>query len=231
MTTPPSPDFLARLSEIPDPVAGRGSAPARPAAHPRSPDRVRTRTRRLLAVALSLGWLTLHLVLFGLRGDLHQLPDAYLGAQVLLPVLLAAGSLAIALASGRLGLGVSLGLVTLFAVLGPASFALVAGGAPVPSAPAPDAGSLAGALVCFNITIFWAAFPMLLAVLTLRGAFPVGAKGRGALVGAAAGLLAGATINLHCANVAPFHMLIGHGIPVAIATVIGAFVVSRWARS
>jgi hypothetical protein len=50
-------------------------------------------------------------------------------------------------------------------------------------------------------------------------------------VGGAVGLCAGATINLHCPNVAHAHVLVGHGVPVVVATLLGALVVSRWARS
>jgi hypothetical protein len=231
MSTPDSSDFLAQLREIPDPVSGAPAAKARPPLAPLAPDRGLTRRRRWLALVVALAWLGLNLAVFGVRGDLLTLPSLYVDAQIVLPFSLAIGSLAVALAPGRLGLGLGLGMVMVTAVLGPASFCLIGPGAPPPSEPAQGASSLLAAFVCLDITVAFAAVPLLLAGLVLRAAFPVGAGWRGASVGAAVGLLAGATINLHCANVARFHMLVGHGIPVIAATLIGAFVVARWTRA
>jgi hypothetical protein len=171
-----------------------------------------------------------HLAVFGIRQDLAQLPFAYVAAQILLPFGLAVLALVVALGRGRLGLGVRLGLVSSFAVLGPASFALIAAGAPVPAEMPAGVATPLGMLLCFDITFAWAAVPLVLCALTLRGAFAAGTRWRSALVGAGAGLFAGATMNLHCPNLAPLHMLFGHALPVIVATLAGAFLLALRTR-
>lgn len=187
------------------------------------------RQRRVLALLGGLSWLAAHLAVYGIRTDLAGLPIGYVAAQIALPALLATGSLVIALGSGRLGLGVKIGLVSTLAVLGPASFCLIALGAPLPRVPEP--GTLIDTLLCFDITVAWVAVPLLCAAITLRGAFAAGARWRSALVGAAIGLFAGATMNLHCPNVAPAHMLLGHGFAVIVAAGLGAVALALRARA
>jgi hypothetical protein len=86
-------------------------------------------------------------------------------------------------------------------------------------------------MLCFDLTAVWAAGPLLGAALALRGAFAVGARWRSALLGTAIGLFAGAVMNLHCPNVAPLHMLFGHGLAVVAATLVGAFVLTYRTRA
>jgi len=115
--------------------------------------------------------------------------------------------------------------------LGPLSFWLFAATLPPPYEPPSGNGFWLGAFVCLDITLAWAAAPLLLATLGLRRAFASAAGWRGALVGGALGLLSGAAINLHCPNVDPAHLLAGHGIPVLAAALLGALVVARGARA
>jgi hypothetical protein len=231
LVTSPSDLRRADFGNVPDPLAA--AAPARPLRLPDlgpSPERTQVRSRRVAALIGSLGWLGMHLAVFGIRDDLGRLPLSYAVAQILLPFAVAVTALVVAMGSGKLGLGMRLGLVAWLAVLGPAAFAVIAAGAPVPSdLPAPVA-TLTGILVCFDLTVAWAAVPLLLAGVTLRGAFAAATRWRSALVGAGVGLFAGATMNLHCPNVAPHHMLAGHGLPVIIATVAGALLLALRAR-
>jgi hypothetical protein len=229
-------DDLAFLKEIPDPLAGAPGAPA-PAPRFSAPSATRsvTQRRRVAALGISVGWLCTHLAVYGIRSDFTRLPAQYVALQILLPALLGAGSLLLAVAPGKLGLGLAAGVVAGFALLGPLSFWLCAA---LLNRPYPATDNLLqsgrfwlGALVCLDITLAWAAAPLLLAALTLRRAFPSGARWRSGLVGAALGLLSGAAINLHCPNVNQGHMLLGHGIPVLVAALIGGLVVSRWARA
>jgi len=225
---------LSFLNEIPDPVASApaaapGAAPARPTAA--SPTRSETRRRRAAALGVSLAWLATHLAVYGIRTDFHQLPLAYVAAQVGLPFAVGAASLLIAAAPGRLGLGLGIGIITSLALLGPLSFWLFAAALHPPHDAASGSGFWLGSLVCLDITLAWAAAPLLFAAAALRRAFPAGATWRSALVGSALGLLSGAAINLHCPNVNPAHLLAGHGIPVVVAALVGAFVVARWARA
>lgn len=233
VTSPPDPDLSALFREIPDPneVRRLSSEAPRLAAVGASPARDTVRKRRVAALTASATWLLTHLAVYGVRTDLHGLPVLYVAAQILLPFAVALASLFAALAYGKLGLGAKIGLISGLALLGPLAFCLVAFGAPLPTASAPGDSSALGILVCFDITVAWTAVPLLAATLTLRGAFATGARWRSALIGAAVGLFAGATMNLHCPNVAPLHMLAGHGLPVIVATLLGSFVLGYRARA
>jgi hypothetical protein len=220
----------ALFDEIPDPAA-----PASPVPPVRLPSLAGTPTRRVVqgrrvaALVGGLSWLGAHLAVYGIRTDLAELPSLYSAVQIGLPVLLGTGSLVLALGAGRVGLGLKIGLVSTLAILGPASFCVLAFGAPSPRVPEP--GTLIDTLLCFDITVAWVAVPLLCAALTLRGAFAAGARWRSALVGAGIGLFAGATMNLHCPNVAPEHMLLGHGLAVVAAAVLGALALVLRARA
>jgi hypothetical protein len=232
VTTPPDSNLSARFSEIPDPSsAPEPASPLRLPSLAPSPERSRVRKQRLAALTGSVAWLLTHLVFYGVRTDFRGLPALYVAAQILLPFCVAVASLLVALSYGKLGLGAKIGLVSGLAVLGPLAFCLVAFGAPVPYVADSEAASLLGILVCFDITVAWAAVPLLCAGLTLPGAFASGVRWRSALVGAAIGLFAGATMNLHCPNVAPLHVLMGHGLPVIVATILGAVVLGYRSRA
>jgi hypothetical protein len=226
---------LSFLKDIPDPVAPASGSEASERLRrtlPTAPTRSTTRRRRLAALGVSLAWLVCHLVAFGIRQDMSQLPAGYIAAQVGLPILFGAACLVVALAPGKLGLGIGIGVVGTMAVLGPLSFWLLALGMPVPHAPgASPFGFWLGSLLCLDITLSWAAAPLLLLALSSRRAFAAHATGRSALVGAALGLLSGGAINLHCSNVEPWHMAAGHAVPVLIAALLGAFLVVRWTRA
>jgi hypothetical protein len=230
VSNPTDPEFAALFGEIPDPAAPASHpAPLRLPSFPGAPTRQVVQGRRAAALIGGLSWLGVHLAVYGIRTDLSGLPFTYVAAQIALPVLLATGSLVVALGSGKLGLGLKIGLVSSLAVLGPASFCVIALGAPIPRAPEP--GTLIDTVLCFDITVAWVAVPLLCAAITLRGAFAAGARWRSALVGAGIGLFAGATMNLHCPNVAPAHMLLGHGLAVIVAAVLGAVALVLRARA
>lgn len=233
MTSPADPDFADAFGDVPDPVSA-AKAPAVPLRLPGlepAPERTLVRKRRMAALIGSLAWVGTHLAVFGIRHDLAELSFAYIAAQVLLPFALALLALIVALGRGKLGLGVRLGIVSAFAVLGPASFALVAASLPASGEVPGGAATPINVLLCFDLTVAWAAVPLLFGALTLRGAFAAATRWRSALVGAGAGLFAGATMNLHCPNVAPLHMVFGHGLPVIVATVAGAVLLAARARA
>jgi negative regulator of sigma F NrsF-like protein len=226
---------LSFLNEIPDPIAAERPPPNedRPRTpRPPAPTRSVAQRRRLAALAISLAWLCTHLLVYGVRSDFETLPAAYVAAQVVVPVVLATGCLFVALAPGKLGLGVGIGLLGATALLGPLSFWVLALGAPVPHAPVVSPlGFWRGSLRCLDTTAVWAAAPLLLVGLSLRRAFATSAAWRSAVMGAGLGLLSGAAINLHCSNVDRWHMLVGHAVPVALAALVGAFLVARWTRA
>jgi hypothetical protein len=230
VSSPTDPEFAALFGEIPDPAAPASHpAQVRLPSLPGAPTRQVVQGRRAAALVGGLSWLGVHLAVYGIRTDLGGLPFTYVAAQMVLPVLLATGSLVVGLSSGKLGLGLKIGLVSSLAILGPASFCVIALGAPVPRVPEP--GTLLDTVLCFDITVAWVAVPLLCAAITLRGAFAAGARWRSALVGAGIGLFAGATMNLHCPNVAPAHMLLGHGLAVVVAAVLGALALVLRARA
>jgi hypothetical protein len=217
------PELVARFSDIPEPAGDGGPLPRlRAPALVAAPERTTVRKQRLAALLASVAWVGTHLTVYGIRNDFDRVSLLYVVAQVLLPFVLAIASLMVAVAPGRLGLGMKLGLISTLALLGPATFCLIAFGSPPPYVVPVGAGSLIGVLVCFDITVAWAAMPLLLAVLSLRGAFAAGSRLRSALVGTAAGLFAGATMNLHCPNVSSLHVLLGHGLPVVLTATAGA---------
>jgi len=227
---------LPFLNDIPDPLAEapaeRASATAAAPRPPRaSPTRSQTERRRIAAGALSVAWLAMHLFVYGIRTDFDQLPRTYVAAQVLLPALFGAACALVAVAPGKFGLGLGVGLLTSLAIIGPLSFWMLALGTPLPHAPVPPANFWVSAFVCLDITLAWAAAPLVLAAIALRRAFTTHVAWHSALVGASIGLLSGATINLHCPNVDPAHLLAGHAVPVAVSALVGAFIVARWTRA
>jgi hypothetical protein len=230
VSSPTDPEFAALIGEIPDPAAlASPRAPLRLPSLAQAPTRQVVQGRRVAALVGGLSWLGVHLAVYGIRTDMKELPFMYVAAQIVLPVLLATGSLVVALGSGKLGLGLKIGLVSTLAILGPASFCVIALGAPVPYVG--DPGTFVDTVLCFDITVAWVAVPLLCAAITLRGAFAAGARWRSALVGAGIGLFAGATMNLHCPNVSPTHMLLGHGLAIVIAATLGALALALRAKA
>jgi len=196
-----------------------------------APTREGVRRRRLVALGVSVAWVSAHFGVYGVRTDWAELPATYIIAQVLLPFLLAGVSLGMALSQGRRGLGLDARWLWVMAVLGPASFWLAAFGFPEPYTSGSDGSFWVSLFVCLDLTLAWVAVPLLAAALTLRRAFPSAAAWKSALVGGAAGLFAGATMNLHCPSVDPAHVGLAHGIPILVASALGALLVVRWARA
>jgi hypothetical protein len=79
----------------------------------------------------------------------------------------------------------------------------------------------ASAIPCMVVTSVLLAVPFVLGALSLRHAFPTGARGRAASLGVAAGLLGAAVIRLHCPRDDAFHVMLGHGLPIALAGLVG----------
>jgi hypothetical protein len=64
----------------------------------------------------------------------------------------------------------------------------------------------------------------------MRRAFPAGAVWRGAALGAACGLAGVVVLVLLCGSPFGGHIALAHGMPLVIATVIGAFGGSRMGK-
>jgi hypothetical protein len=195
-----------------------------------APTRQSTLRHRVLALALSFAWLAAHLAIYGVRSDFATLSFGYVAAEIVLPFVLGLASLVVALQPGRSGLGLGIGVASTLALLAPLLFGLVVSAHPSPRAVPPADTTWIGAVLCFDLTLVWAAVPLVFAALALRHVFPVAVSWRSALVGVASGLFSAGVMNLHCANVARFHMTLGHAVPAIIATVVGAALLSRAAR-
>ena len=196
-----------------------------------SPTRERVRRRRFVALGVSVAWVLSHLAVYGVRTDWSDLPGSYVAAQILGPLVLALVSLGVAMGRGTRGLGLGARWLWLMAVLGPAAFWVAAFGLPKPYAVDANASFWVSLFVCFDLTLAWLAVPLVLAALTLRRAFASAAAWKSALVGSAAGLFSGAIMNLHCPSIDPAHIGFAHGIPVLIASALGAVLMVRWTRA
>jgi len=198
--------------------------------NPEPPTRAELVKRRRAAIALSVAWLTVQFLAFGIRGDLTRLSLGYVLGLIGAPF--SAGVLAIVAASrrGRLGLGVRPVLVVSLALVCPMIF-LVAG----LCMPAPYAGGEIGNLMfgayCLNSTIAWALLPIVSAAVVLRGAFASGAVWRSALLGGGCGLIAAALFTLHCPVVGKAHIVVAHGGAVLISALLGGLLLSRFTRT
>jgi len=220
---------------IPDPCNDQREVPPPPARlhlpPVPSPTRDQVRRRRLLAFGVSLAWVLAHLGIYGVRTDWADLPATYLTAQVLVPFCLALVSLWVALSKGSRGLGLDARWLWVMAVVGPAAFWVAAFGVPEPYATGADESFWISLFVCFDLTLAWVAVPLVAAGLTLQRAFPSAAGWKSGLVGGAAGLFCGATMNLHCPSIDPAHVGLAHGTPVLIASAVGTLILVRWARA
>ena len=207
------------FADIPDPA---GTAAARPPPPPSVPDeasptRAESGRRRWAAVAIAAGWIALVLVArLGFRADMWTAPVlVQLGVWVLaLPI-----GLALALRPTRDGWPpraalVGMGLVALIAAF--IGLALLpVSGPEAPLAPRTVAGCLSSALVL-------ALSAALGAALVLRRALLNAPALRGAMVGAVCGLAGATGVHSHCPVVTPSHVLIGHGLPIALFAALGA---------
>ncbi len=237
--TPPPRTHVGKMpnfDDIPDvPSRPRDSRPRAPgfvtAARLRAPPATRAELgkRRRAAIALSVAWLTVQFLAFGLRGDLARLSLGYVLGLIVAP--LSAGVLAIVAAAqqGQLGLGARPLSIVMLALMCPLVF-LVAGLA----VPAPyrhgETGNLMFGAYCLNSTLAWALLPIASAAVVLRGAFAAGAIWRSALLGGGCGLVAAALFTLHCPVVGKTHIVVAHGGAVLVSAVLGGLVFSRFTR-
>lgn len=222
----------AVFSEIPDPWAGVPGAAGRalPGALPSSASRRSVwRTRALLSL---LGGICIaaQLVLFGFRFDLHDLSAAYAATLLVLPSLLGLCCLGLAAAPGALGLGLSSRVLVSAALLGPASFGALALAVPAPHGFGSERFWHAAA-VCAGLASAWAVLPLLIAAASFRHAFAAASGWRSALLGGGVGLCVGAAIDLHCPNVDPAHLCLGHAAPVVLVAACAALALARFTRS
>lgn len=205
------------LDAIPDPLATRGERPVPPPpVLPPSPARGEVRARRAIALGLAAAWIGGMLSVIELRSEVRAGAPRVVAPAIVWTVL-AIVALVTALRRGRRGLGARAGVVTLLAVGVPAAFALAA-----LLLGEPERGSAWGVRGCLGTTLALAAGPLVLAAAALRHAFAAAGAWRGALVGAAAGLLGALLVGLHCPVETRMHLVVAHGLPIALAALAGA---------
>lgn len=227
-------DFdLERLADIGDPFAEDARAPAPPMDRSRaplpSPTRARVRTLRTIALALALVYDVAWLVLRERRADLASTSPWGLALGVAIPLTVAVLALSAAARSGPRGLGVRAGRVAALALGGPVLFAAATVVAARPDAADPLFWRHAAG--CMAVTAILALGPMALGLWAFRRSFAAAAAWRTAAVGVAAGALAAATMSLACPITTATHVILGHGLVMIVAALIGALVAPALARS
>ena len=227
-------DFdLERLADIGDPFAEDAKAPAPPMDRSRaplaSPTRARLRALRTIALAAALIYDVAWLVLHERRADLTSTSPGGLALGIAIPLTVAVLALGAAARSGARGLGIRASRVAALALGGPVLFAA----ATVLAAPPDTADPLfwRHAAGCMAVTAILALGPMALGLWAFRRSFAAAATWRTAAVGVAAGALAAATMSLACPITTASHVILGHGLVMIVAGLIGALAAPSLARS
>jgi len=213
---------------------GPGGLPPLPALGPRPKTRRQVRQLRIVAGLGGIVWLVVLLWKTGMRPDRQELPWLY--AYALPGVMVAAGlgMLGLALAGGRLGVGTRPRWARLSVIVLPALFAIsslwteIGVHSVVPSSYAAAWPAHVG---CAVMTLVLGAGPFAIALMALRRAFPASFMARGALVGLCCGLAAAAAIHLHCPIAVTSHILVSHGSPLLLLTLLGAALARRIFRT
>lgn len=212
---------LALFANVPDPVTAAPPPPAAVAPSETSPTRGAMRTRRLLAVGLSVAWFAVMLVALGFSTTLDPM---HLSLYGVVPAAFGAIALAIALRSGKSGLGEKSRTFQLVTVVLPVISVLV-----VLLGPRVEHDGFArAAFVCGDIVLLLGVVPLCVATYALRRFSVTGAVWRSALVGLGIGLVTASINALHCSNVDAMHVAVGHLWPVPIFVLVATFVLRRF---
>lgn len=216
---------MANQEQLPEALRARLLAEV---ATEKVPTRAHVRTLRVVAaVACLAAFLPLAL---GVRGDWQQLPLVYALGTAVLASAGAGALLAFGLSRGPAMMGPRFGVLLAALLLVPASllvFLLVFVRGGPSSLVVPADQSLLAMLMCDAIALA-VALPPLFAALAYRRVFSSSSPALvGALLGAAAGLLAHMGVHLHCAVTDTSHIMIGHFLPAVPLALIGAWALSR----
>lgn len=219
------------FGDIPDPLhadpqrRAPDPPPPPPAPAEPSPTRAEGSRRRLAAIALSVAWIAgFVIVILGVRPDLAQLPVILqlVAWTIALPI-----GLSVALLPRASGFppGVVAVRATLVAIV-----VLFVGLALLPVSGLEADPTVATVGVCLSFALLLALAPLTGAVVVLRSAFINAPILRGALVGAVCGLAGSVGIHAHCPVVTASHVLLAHGLPVAVLAALGALLGVRRGR-
>ncbi len=223
----PDPFSLDDFGSIPDPLGGAGSRPT-PAPVPPgdpSPTRDQRRRRNLLATGFGVAWVVFLVWRLGVRGNIG---DAGLLASLGLWTLLAAGGLALALRTDARGLPPSLRVVQIVLL---ALATVYVAGVLVRDAAEPNVPIHWSNIVgCLSWAHLLAVGPLLVAALIFRRSFLSFPAWRGAVVGAACGLGGAIGIHAHCVVETASHVLVAHGLVIAVSAFLGALLGAHQGR-
>ncbi len=223
----PDPFSLDDFATIPDPAGAIGArpTPAPPPPGDPSPTRAERRRRNLLAAGFGLAWVVFLVGHLGVRGNIG---DAGLLASLGLWTLLAAGGLALALRTDARGLPPGLRVVQIVLL---ALAAIYVAGVLVRDAAAPNVPiHWSNVVGCLSWAHLLAIGPLLVAAIIFRGSFLSFPAWRGAVVGAACGLGGAIGIHAHCVVETASHVLVAHGLVIAVAALLGAALGARQGR-
>lgn len=87
-----------------------------------------------------------------------------------------------------------------------------------------DHATVGDHIVCVVFTLLLAVGPLVAFAIVRRRSDPVAPRLTGAAIGAASGAWGALGIELHCSHASPGHILLGHVLPVAFLTVVGALI-------
>lgn len=211
-----SSDFdLRAFGDIPDPTAGNGAAPPQPpTALPASPPRGALRMRRAFAAVFALGAAAVFALALGPRSDLHEASHGGLVPTIAV-VLLAA------LAGWSAALHRPSGSAPRWAPWLLAPFALFAVAGALHTGSGVPESMLRATIACLVGSMAIAALPLAALVFAYRHAFATSARKRSLALGVAAGAIAAAAMELHCAVDDASHMIVGHGSALLLAGLLG----------
>jgi hypothetical protein len=219
-------------SDIPDPIAGtpRPSSPSIQAPATPSATRSQLMLQRLVFLGTAVLWPVA--VLFYYGGGWRGHGVDWVAAQFALwaAFLLFAGW--VALSAGGRGVGRPVPWLRIAAIGAPFAFLVLALiWLPPNGKPFGDLGPPAMLEGCFQIGLTVAVPMLLFSVWAMRRSFPSGAAWRGAALGAACGLGGVVVLVLLCGSPYGGHIAVAHGMPLVIATLIGAWGGSRIGRA
>jgi hypothetical protein len=219
-------------SDIPDPILGVPQPPSRGIKVPATPSATRSQLLRKRLLSLGTAALWPVAVLFYYDGGWRGHGVDFVAAQFTIWAAFLLFAAWVALSAGTRGVGRPVPWLRIAAVGAPLAFVLLA------LFWLPPNGKAFGALGppamlegCFQIGLTVAVPMTFFAVLAMRRSFPSGAVWRGAALGAACGLGGIVVLVLLCGSPYGGHIAVAHGLPLVIATLVGAWGGSRVGRA
>jgi hypothetical protein len=209
------------FGDIPDPAEGRarGSQNARTVPAPTEPSLTRAARRRwaVFAALVAVAWVLTITLRSGVRGDIGA---SDVGLKGVAWAFLACGGLAFALVPGKKGLPRGIRLLQVLVVALPVFYAIIA----CASSKAAFLAALGDSAIlpCLGLSIVLALGPLLLAGVVFSRTFLSAAGWHGAALGSSVALLGSIGVHAHCPVDAALHVIIGHGVPIAVGALFGA---------